>query len=103
MWATILAWFHNFFSSLLSHYVMPVWNDIETKAGPALSSILAAGLGAVSGGHTAIFGAVTAEAAKQGITLLDYEVGFIANMLQHPAAATATTQATVPPVTPPAA
>jgi len=96
MFATLLAWFKTFFSSLLSHYVMPVWNDIQTKAGPAIADILAAGLAAVSGGHTAIFAAVTAEAAKQGIELLDYEVGFIANMLQHPDAATATTPAAVP-------
>lgn len=96
MFANLIAWFHSLFSSVLSHYILPVWNDIQTKTGPALGLILEAGLAAASGGHTAIFAAIIEAATKEGITLLDYEVGFIANSLQHPAAATATVTTPTP-------
>lgn len=81
----LLAWLKNLFSSILSHFILPAWDSIQKKAGPALAAIIAAGLAQKDNGHTAIFDAIKTTAIAEGIDLFEYEIGFLANALEHPA------------------
>lgn len=88
IWSSAMQWFQTFFSNLLNQYIMPVWHDIQDKLGDDLGFVLDAGLGAAVNGHKAIFDAVQSAALQKGIELLEHEIGFIANALEHPSAST---------------